>query len=67
MYDVVVVGGGPCGATAAEDLVRSGHKVALLDREGRIKPCGGAIPPRLMQDFHIGEEQLLTKVTTARM
>ncbi|MEO0866255.1 MAG: FAD-dependent oxidoreductase, partial [Pseudomonadota bacterium] len=67
MFDVVVVGGGPAGATAAEDLVRSGHSVALLDREGRIKPCGGAIPPRLMQDFHIGEEQLLTKVTTARM
>ncbi|MEP1522827.1 MAG: FAD-dependent oxidoreductase, partial [Ascidiaceihabitans sp.] len=41
MFDVVVVGGGPSGATAAEDLVRSGHKVALLDREGRIKPCGG--------------------------
>jgi geranylgeranyl reductase len=67
MYDVVVVGGGPCGATAAEDLVRSGHKVALLDREGRIKPCGGAIPPRLMQDFNIDREQLLTEVTTARM
>ncbi len=67
MFDVVIVGGGPCGATAAEDLARSGHNVALLDREGRIKPCGGAIPPRLMQDFDIGEEQLLTKVNTARM
>ena len=66
-YDVVVVGGGPSGATAAEDLVRSGHSVALLDREGRIKPCGGAIPPRLLQDFNVGEDQLLTKVTTARM
>ncbi|MEM7718923.1 MAG: geranylgeranyl diphosphate reductase [Pseudomonadota bacterium] len=66
-YDVIVVGGGPAGATAAEDLARSGVSVALLDRAGRIKPCGGAIPPRLMQDFHIGEEQLLTKVTTARM
>jgi geranylgeranyl reductase len=67
MYDVVVVGGGPSGATAAEDLVRSGHSVALLDREGRIKPCGGAIPPRLMQDFDIGDDQLLAKVNTARM
>ncbi len=66
-YDVVVVGGGPAGATAAEDLARSGVSVALIDRAGRIKPCGGAIPPRLMQDFDIGEEQLLTKVTTARM
>ncbi|ETX29654.1 geranylgeranyl diphosphate reductase [Roseivivax isoporae] len=67
MFDVVVVGGGPSGATAAEDLARSGHSVALLDREGRIKPCGGAIPPRLMQDFHVGEEQLLAKIRTARM
>ncbi|MDG1745090.1 MAG: FAD-dependent oxidoreductase, partial [Planktomarina sp.] len=27
MFDVVVIGGGPSGATAAEDLARSGHKV----------------------------------------
>ena len=67
MYDVIIVGGGPCGATAAEDLARAGRKVALLDREGRIKPCGGAIPPRLMQDFDIGDAQLLAKVKTARM
>ncbi len=67
MYDVVVIGGGPCGATAAHDLAVAGRKVALIDREGRIKPCGGAIPPRLMRDFDIGEDQLLTKVNTARM
>jgi len=32
------------GATAATDLARMGRKVALLDKAGRIKPCGGAIP-----------------------
>ena len=67
MYDVVVVGGGPSGATAAEDLARSGVTVALLDRAGRIKPCGGAIPPRLIEDFDIPDEQLVAKITTARM
>jgi geranylgeranyl reductase len=67
MYDVVVIGGGPSGATAAEDLARSGHKVALLDRAGRIKPCGGAIPPRLIADFDIPDDQLVARITTARM
>jgi geranylgeranyl diphosphate/geranylgeranyl-bacteriochlorophyllide a reductase len=66
-YDVVVVGAGPSGATAAEDLARSGHRVAFIDREGRIKPCGGAVPPRLIADFFIPDEQIVAKVNTARM
>ena len=53
VFDVIVVGGGPAGATAANDLAERGLKVALLDRAGRIKPCGGAIPPRLIRDFGI--------------
>lgn len=67
MFDAVVVGGGPSGATAAEDLAKSGYKVALLDRSGRIKPCGGAIPPRLISDFDIPDAQLVARIRTARM
>ena len=67
MYDVIVVGGGPSGATAAEELARSGHSVALLDRAGRVKPCGGAIPPRLIADYRIPDDQLVARITTARM
>ena len=66
-YDVFVVGGGPSGATAAEDLARAGKSVALLDRAGRIKPCGGAIPPRAINDFEIDDAQIVAKITTARM
>jgi geranylgeranyl reductase len=39
----------------------------LLDRDGRIKPCGGAIPPRLIRDFAIPEELLVARVTSARI
>ncbi|EEW26226.1 geranylgeranyl diphosphate reductase [Rhodobacter ferrooxidans] len=66
-YDVFVIGGGPSGSTAAEDIARAGRKVALLDRDGRIKPCGGAIPPRLIADFNIPDSQIVAKITTARM
>jgi geranylgeranyl reductase len=66
-FDVVVIGGGPSGATAATDLARQGLSVLLLDRAGRIKPCGGAIPPKAMEEFEIPESLLVAKVNSARM
>jgi geranylgeranyl reductase len=67
LYDVVVVGGGPSGATAAHELTLRGRNVLLLDRAGRIKPCGGAIPPRLIRDFGIPDHLLVARVQSARM
>jgi len=66
-FDVVVVGGGPSGSTAATDLARLGVKVRLLDRAGRIKPCGGAIPPKLIEEFAIPDSLLVARVNSARM
>ena len=66
-FDVIVVGGGPSGATAAHDLASAGHRVMLLDKAGRIKPCGGAVPPQLMKEFDIPHSLLVAHATAARI
>lgn len=66
-YDVAVIGGGPCGAMAAERLAAMGYGVALIDPGNRIKPCGGAIPSRALADFGIPENQLVARANAARI
>jgi len=49
MYDVIVVGLGPAGSTAAHDLASRGLKVLGLDKERfpRYKSCGGCISTKI--------------------
>ena len=61
-YDTIVVGGGPSGATAAHELANKGHRVLLLERGSRIKPCGGAIPPCLLQEFNIPDHLVVARL-----
>jgi geranylgeranyl diphosphate/geranylgeranyl-bacteriochlorophyllide a reductase len=66
-YDVIVVGGGPAGAVAAEWLAKRGHSVLLADREGRVKPCGGAIPTKAIRDFAIADSEIKARIGAARI
>ena len=52
-YDVVIVGAGPSGSTAAKNLAEKGKKVLIIDKQKfpRDKPCGGGIPTRVMKQF----------------
>ena len=52
-FDVIVVGAGPAGATAAKVLGEAGIVTLLLDKSAfpRDKPCGGGISARVMQRF----------------
>jgi geranylgeranyl reductase family protein len=57
---VIVVGAGPAGATAARVLARAGVTVRLLDRSKfpRNKPCGGGISLRVLGRFPYLEREL---------
>jgi flavin-dependent dehydrogenase len=44
-YDVIVVGAGPGGSTAARFCAQAGLKTLLIEKERlpRYKPCGGCL------------------------
>ena len=61
-FDVVVVGAGPAGSTAAKFLAEKGVKVLLIDKSKfpRDKSCGGGIPIRTLKKFkYIKEKNLI--------
>jgi geranylgeranyl reductase family protein len=49
-YDVLIIGAGPGGASAAYFLAKAGVRVALLDKATfpRDKTCGDGLPPRAL-------------------
>ncbi len=50
MDDVIVIGAGPAGATAAFELARRGVQVRMLERRRlpRRKLCAGGLPPKVI-------------------
>src|SRR5690606_33179601 len=68
--DVVVVGAGPAGSTAAREIAARGASVLILDRAKfpRDKPCGGGVTIRCANLLPFSIEPVVEDVITgARM
>ncbi|EFJ40798.1 hypothetical protein VOLCADRAFT_77841 [Volvox carteri f. nagariensis] len=65
---VAVIGGGPSGACAAETLAKGGVETYLIERKlDNCKPCGGAIPLCMVEEFDLPLEIIDRKVTKMKM
>lgn len=53
IYDVIVVGAGPAGSTAAFQLAAKNQSVLIIDQDHfpRYKPCGGGLPMRTLAEI----------------
>src|SRR5580700_9696289 len=53
--DVLIVGGGPAGSSAAWQLRRGGADVVVVDQESfpRLKLCAGWITPEVVRDLQM--------------
>src|SRR5215472_11471295 len=52
LYDAIVVGGGPGGATAGYFLAEGGWRVLILEKEAppRYKACGGGLSAHMLSE-----------------
>lgn len=65
-WDIVVVGAGPAGSSAATEAAQAGAKVLIVEARRRIgEPlaCGGFIPKMAYQEISIPPQVVEQKVT----
>jgi len=67
IWDVIIVGAGPAGATLGYELANNGAKILVLEKDilPRYKPCGGGITYRTAQSIGYDLQPVIMDTITA--
>jgi geranylgeranyl reductase family protein len=71
VYDLIIVGGGPSGASAGRAAGKQGLSTLLLEKDNfpRYKPCGGVLSPYSASclDFKLPESIIERKISNVKI
>ncbi|MBP7654684.1 geranylgeranyl reductase family protein [Candidatus Dependentiae bacterium] len=64
-YDLIVIGAGPAGSTAARYAAKNNLKVLLIDKEKfpRVKPCAAGLPKHIDEIIDFDFSSVIKKIT----
>jgi len=68
MYDVIVIGAGPCGSVAAKETACHNLKTLLIDKKkhiGRPVHCTGLLSKKTVETLKISQNSLLNEIKGA--
>jgi geranylgeranyl reductase len=66
-YDVLVIGGGPAGATAARFLAQKKYSVLLVQKSFTFeKPCGGGVLLKAFDEFALDKKKILYQINSIK-
>lgn len=66
VFEAIVVGAGPAGATAAYELAKAGISVLILEKEKfpRYKPCGGGLSLKINRILSVNINDIIEHTVT---
>jgi digeranylgeranylglycerophospholipid reductase len=70
LYDVIIIGGGPCGSRIARSLSRQGYRVAVVEKNARVGDdicCTGIISQECLSAFGFENGLILRQVNSAKL
>jgi geranylgeranyl reductase family protein len=71
MYDLIIIGAGPAGSSAARTAAQNGLRTLVLEREKmpRNKLCGGGLTPKVLTrlDFSLPNDLIECRVKSSRV